>query len=696
MDTQAGKTFADLANWLERKRWLITRRWLRLVRSDPAIENTGRLTNAQLIDYLPQVFDEVCQALRAAVPQASYGQVERDARQHGKHRWQHGYQLDALFRELDLLQKCTQQATREFFAHRAHRDDTQPRAHQLIEDLFSAMIYGAIRQLLEEQNQRVNDSLRARDFAFAAQQDSEERLRIAAAAAGLGIFEWDVETGEAVWENARMYEITGQRPEDGPMSSEEFFGCVHPEDLEELVSEVRADDVPGRQVNALFRLFRRNDGALRFLEMCGSFRYAPEGDANAFIGTLADVTDRKSVEDALREVDRRKDAFLATLAHELRNPLAPIRNAAWVLKRSEAELPPQARWVPGVVDRQIRHLSSLIDDLLEVSRITTGKITLKRRVFDLREAVAGALEINAPHAEERHHRIAVSMPDAPVYVDADVTRITQIVSNLVDNALKYTPEGGDIRVAVRAEGRGEGERALIEVSDTGIGISATELPHVFELFVQAEDRPGRAVGGLGIGLSVVRTLAEMHGGEAIASSAGINRGSHFRIRLPVAQAGAVAAVTEPAAPQASARRPLRVVIVDDNRDAAESLAMVLDMHEVRTAADADEAIERVSALSPVDVVLLDIGLPGMDGYTLARRLRELPGTGGTAFVALTGSGRTEDIARSRSEGFAEHLVKPVDPLRVIELLDSLGAATREREGSEGHGSGAGQLDGSRA
>jgi PAS domain S-box-containing protein len=691
MNMTWSETTFELANWLERKRWLITRRWLRLVRSDPAIENTGRLTNAQLVDYLPEVFAELCAALRTSVPRANFGHVERDARKHGRHRWLHGYQIDELFRELDLLQKCTQEAARQFFEQPdfdAQPAQDQARAHQLIEDLFSSMIYGAIRQLLEEQNERIDESLRARDLALAAQQDSEERLRVAAAAAGLGIFEWDVVKRMAVWENARMYEITGQKPEDGPMPNDEFIGIVYPDDVSQLVRQLESSRPAGQQVHAFFRIFRKHDHALRFLEMYGSFRYALDGDAHAFIGTLADITDRKTDEERLREMDRRKDAFLATLAHELRNPLAPIRNAAHVLRHHEASLPHEAAWVPSVVERQIVHLSRLIDDLLEVSRITTGKITLKRRVFDAREAVSGALEINGPNIDAHAHRITVSMPDEPVSIDGDQTRITQVLSNLLDNAIKYTPDGGAIHVTVGFLTDKARHAALVTVDDTGIGISAAELPHVFDLFVQAADRPALARGGLGIGLSVVRTLVGMHGGHVTATSAGPGKGSRFSVRLPLASAPALPAPIPPrdvlVADGQPASDALRILIVDDNRDAAESLAIVLEQYHVRTAADGARALEAIGEPADAnrefawDVVLLDLGLPGMSGYEVAERIKGLTQLPSPVLIALTGSGHPEDIARSRAAGFREHLVKPVDLDTLIRLLQQI-AEERQAE-----------------
>jgi signal transduction histidine kinase len=670
---EAGR-YAELAMHLRDRRWRITRRWLRAVRSDPSIGQADRLTNRQLIDVLPQLYGEINAALGAAPDAVPNAQIDFDARQYGRRRWMHGYQLDELYRELDLLQISVQQVVREYFADTWLPRSVQAGAHQIIERFFSATIHGAIRQLLDEQNQRIGASLRERDRALAARQESDERLRIAAGAAGLGIFEWNAQTRDGVWENARMYEITGQPVEAGPLPDEAFMrDFMHPDDGPGFVERYRADERAHRPFHIVFRAFRIGDRALRVLEMHGRFRFDAHGAPHSFVGTLADITARANAQEALQEADRRKDVFLATLAHELRNPLAPIRNAAHVLKQSSGTLPPTIRWVQAVLERQSHHLSNLIDDLLDVSRITTGRIKLKREVLDLRDAIGRAMEINGPAAEQRRHRIFLNTQATPVPVDGDRTRLTQVLSNLVDNAIKYTDDGGDIHIsATVADGR-----ARVAVKDSGIGVAAADLPALFDLFVQAPPPSGRSRDGLGIGLFVARKLMDMHGGTISVASDGLGKGCEFSITLPLASAPlpALSGDATLAARKRAGGRRLRIMIVDDNRDAAESLALVLDMHDTRTAADGMTALELADRFDP-DVVLLDIALPGMSGHEIARRLAARPLRVCPVLIALTGFSQPEDFARSRESGFAHHLVKPVSPDMLIELMRTIGT-TRE-------------------
>ncbi|TCG04083.1 hypothetical protein BZM27_43465 [Paraburkholderia steynii] len=526
MKARRTEPLRKLPAYLEQKRGLIAQRWLAAIRADPVIEQSRRLTPEQLVDDLPGIYEEICEELKIAGRGRIPIRIERDARQHGRYRWMQGYRLDELFRELDLLRKCVREATAEFFLESPPRSKKlEARAYQTIEELFSATLHSAIGQLLKEQDQRVADLLRERDRALAAQQESEERLRMAAAATELGIFEWKLAEKSAVWENVWMYRITGQPPENGPMSGEEFTQTVvHPDDVVQLEEQFNEGKIPGRQVHATFRIFRKSDRALRVVEMCGRFRFVDDGIANCFIGTLADITERKQVEDARQEADRHKDVFLATLAHELRNPLTPIRNGAQVMKQYLPSLPPQVQSVQAVIERQSRYLTDLVDDLLDVSRIATGKIKLKRSIFDLKEAVAQAIEIGLPLAEARRLRLTVHLPDEAVFVNGDPTRLTQVMSNLLDNAIKYTRAGGDVRLTVQAEG----DAAMVSVEDTGIGIPADELPHLFDLFVQVDPMTRRSRSGLGIGLSIVHSVVEMHGGGIAVTSAGPGQGSHSR------------------------------------------------------------------------------------------------------------------------------------------------------------------------
>jgi signal transduction histidine kinase len=370
----------------------------------------------------------------------------------------------------------------------------------------------------------------------------------------------------------------------------------------------------------------------------------------------------------LREADHRKDEFLAMLAHELRNPLAPLSNALHIVRQRGPERRAVVRQAWDLMDRQVAHLVRLVDDLLDVSRITRGKVELRKQAVDLAEAATRAVESARPLIDARRHRLIYEGPAAPVRVQADPVRLTQVIGNLLNNAAKYTDEGGRISLTI---GREQAD-AVVRVRDTGVGISAEMLHRVFDLFTQADRTLDRAQGGLGIGLTLVRSLVELHGGSVQALSGGLGAGSEFVVRLP-----ALTAEEEsggPASPEMAAPvTPRRVLVVDDNVDNAESLALLLRLggHEARTAQTGPGAIAAASEFRP-EVVLLDIGLPGMDGYEVARRLRE--GTGGKTLllVAQTGYGQEDDRCRSRQAGFDAHLVKPIDPGTLLTLLADAG------------------------
>ena len=361
----------------------------------------------------------------------------------------------------------------------------------------------------------------------------------------------------------------------------------------------------------------------------------------------------------LETADRQKDEFLAMLAHELRNPLAPIRSAAEVLART-APAEQYAQSAVNVVQRQVGILVRLVDDLLDVSRITQGRIELRRKPIKLADVIAQAVETVDPLIKERRHRLSVTS-HGTLRVNGDPARLVQCVANVLTNAAKYTDAGGEILIESRAD-RGQ---AVLAITDNGVGIPAELLPHLFVLFVQSARTLDRSQGGLGIGLSVVKRLIEMHGGEVTASSGGVGRGATFEIRLPLAVAQDELAET--AAHEVPPKR--RVLVVDDNADAANTLAMLLNLdgHEVRAVYSARTALDEVRGFEP-DVVLLDIGLPEMDGYEVARRIREQSAFAGLRLVALTGYGQTEDRQRTRAAGFDDHLVKPVDMKALQEAL----------------------------
>ncbi len=376
-------------------------------------------------------------------------------------------------------------------------------------------------------------------------------------------------------------------------------------------------------------------------------------------------------EEALREADRRKSEFIALLGHELRNPLSPIHTAGELLSRT-LEPGSRARVATEMIRRQTAHLTRLVDDLLDIGRITQGRIQLERKPIDLASVIAQAVETVEPQLREKRHQIAiVTSSSLPLYVNGDFARLVQCIVNVLSNAVKYSDPQGRIRVETRADKA----TAIIEISDTGVGIPTELLPRIFDLFVQSERTLDRAQGGLGIGLSVVKRLIEMHQGEVNARSEGLGRGSTFEIRLPRSARPEVASAH--GAPLKAPRR--RVLIVDDNIDAANSLAMLLGVegHEVQVAYDSREALERIESFHP-DVALLDIGLPEIDGYALAQRLRSIPRLEGVRLVALTGYGQAEDHQRTRAAGFEYHLVKPVDPQTLAGIL----AGIRQSSGRE--------------
>jgi signal transduction histidine kinase/ActR/RegA family two-component response regulator len=408
----------------------------------------------------------------------------------------------------------------------------------------------------------------------------------------------------------------------------------------------------------------------RFEFMQQAARIIPLVDAGAVCGTVTvveDVTERVAYEmelrervESLRDADHRKDEFLAMLAHELRNPLAPIRNALQLVRMICPVPAAEGSRAYDIIERQVEHLVRLVDDLLDVSRIASGKIKLQKEIVDLATIVSRAVEGARPIIDARRHALEVTLPEYALPVEADPVRLSQVLWNLLNNAAKYTPEGGRIGLTAAKE---QGE-AVVRVRDTGLGISAEMLPKVFDLFTQMERTLARAEGGLGIGLTLVRRLTEMHGGRVAASSRGPGQGSEFVVRLPIAP-GAGSAVNLGASSSADKRAAsssgMRILVVDDNRDSAESLAMLLKLfgNDVRSVYDGRLALEVATAYRP-DVVLLDIGLPGLDGLQVCQGLRKLAGIRQPLVIAMTGYGQEEDQRRSQQAGFDAHMVKPVD------------------------------------
>jgi len=403
----------------------------------------------------------------------------------------------------------------------------------------------------------------------------------------------------------------------------------------------------------------RSDGRVLYVQNDVEPLYDTQGRAYGCVSVCVDVTDRKLSEISLRDADRRKDEFLATLSHELRNPLAPIRTAIEVMRlaRDKPELVEKAR---ATMERQLLHLVRITDDLLDIARITQNKVELRRERIDVRTVLQSAIESTRPLIDERRHALMVDFARLPVWTDADFTRLAQVFSNLLNNAAKYTQPGGLIRVSLAESG----PWVSVTISDTGAGIEAELLPAVFEMFTQLQAHRDRTHGGLGIGLTLARRLVELHGGTIEAKSEGIGRGSTFVVRLPLAGAGeAERAPRQEGTPAAECR----VLVAEDNPDAAEMMRVMLQFkgHDVRVAADGVQAVALAGTFEP-QIAFLDIGMPRMDGYEAARQIRERLGSR-VMLVALTGWGQDEDKRRSREAGFDHHLTKPPEP----ELLDQL-------------------------
>ncbi len=436
---------------------------------------------------------------------------------------------------------------------------------------------------------------------------------------------------------------------------------VDPRDLPMQVAARDGVEVHDAEFSVMF-----DDGGVRHL-YGNAVPFRDEGgEVTGSIAAYVDITRLKEAEAALRDADRRKDEFLAMLAHELRNPLAPIHNAVSIMAIAQDDREAQ-QWSREVIERQIAHLTSLVDDLLDVSRITQGKITLTKVPLEVSSIIAAAVESSRPLIEARGHDLEQRLPEEPLWVDGDLTRLSQVVLNLLNNASKYTPEGGHIRLSV---GR-VGDLCHISVRDDGEGIAPETLPTVFGLFAQASRSPDRSQGGLGVGLTLVKRLVEMHGGAVEGRSDGPGKGSEFVVDLPLLRAAP--SQVEPAAALASPGSSLgctrRILIVDDSTDTTDTLKRLLCRlgHEVEVAHDGTMAIREAVRCTP-ELVLLDIGLPGMDGYEVAQRLRREPALDGIFLVALTGYGSEADRQRSTAAGFDDHLVKPVELNALLQVL----------------------------
>ncbi|MES2940548.1 MAG: PAS domain S-box protein [Pseudomonadota bacterium] len=461
--------------------------------------------------------------------------------------------------------------------------------------------------------------------------------------------------------NQQWYDFTGAP--QGSTDGEGWNDMFHPQDQAHAWDVWRHSLATGEIYEIEYRL-RHRSGEYRWVLGRALPVRNEEGAIVRWMGTCTDIHEQKQAQEELLANNRRKDDFLAMLAHELRNPLAPISTAAHLLKAAPSDKSKVERSA-DIIGRQVRHMTELVDDLLDVSRVTRGLVELERRPVELKVVVGNAIEQVRPLIEARGHQLTTRMAAGDVYVLGDRTRLVQVVSNLLNNAAKYTPPHGALSLSVTV-----GEHVQVRVSDNGMGIDARLLPHVFELFTQGERTPERSQGGLGLGLALVKSLVELHGGRVAVDSEGRGRGSAFTVTLPLlapapGEASPVHGGTH--TPQASQAR--RVMVVDDNKDAADTLGMLLESlgHEVRVTHDPAQALQAVGD-APADVFILDIGLPGMDGYALAQRLRAHPNGGAATYIALTGYGSTHDRQRGDEAGFEHYLVKPADLGELARLL----------------------------
>lgn len=492
---------------------------------------------------------------------------------------------------------------------------------------------------------------------------SEERFRMIAD--NIVQLAWTCDTlGNVTWYNQRWLDYTGLTFDE--MKGWDWRKVQHPDHVDRVIEGIQHSAESGEPWEDIFPL-RSKDGAYRwFLARAVPIR-DETGKVKCWFGTNTDVTERIQMEEALRNADRRKDEFLAVLAHELRNPLAPIRNSLHILRMTTLS-DPAAERVVEMMERQVNHMVRLVDDLMEVSRITRGKIELRKESIEVAAIIRSAVETSRPLIDAAGHNLALAIPPEPLVLNGDPVRLAQVVANLLNNAAKFTEPGGQIWLDVQREN----DAVAISVRDTGAGIPSGMLPRVFELFMQATPLANSAQGGLGIGLALVKSLVELHGGSVNVQSEGEGKGCEFIVRVPLSTTGDTTdAAGGEAGPSDSPAR-CRVLVVDDNRDAANSLGMLLKLIgvEVQIAFNGPDALEALATFQPT-VVLLDIGMPGMDGYEVARRIRRKPECKDVTLIAMTGWGQEEDRNRSRTAGFNHHMVKPPEFKALESLLARL-------------------------
>jgi PAS domain S-box-containing protein len=484
-------------------------------------------------------------------------------------------------------------------------------------------------------------------------RESEERARLALDIAQLGTMSW-VRDDDDVLADARSREICGL-PAGGVLGLADIEARIHPDDRAMVVAGLTNAARYGRRYGEEFR-FEHADGAVRWVVVRGDVVTRPGNTTmpvTVLLLSMMDVTERRVAEEGLKQADREKDDFLALLAHELRNPLAPIRTAVQLLKMRK-QPDSEGQRLHAVIDRQVQHLVRMVDDLLDVSRVLRGKVELRREPIDAADAIAIAIETSRPLIDAQKQHLRLELPSRALMVNGDAVRLSQVIANLLNNASKYSDAGASIHLSASVDN----DHVVIQVRDSGAGIPVDVLPRIFEPFVQADRSLERSRGGLGIGLTLVKKIVELHHGQVSVESVGLGRGSTFTVRLPAHIGATAVAPTVEQPPVISL--PARVLVVDDNVDAAESLAMLLqsDGHTVSVAHNGVDAVQRADAWRP-DIAVLDVGLPGMNGYEVASVLKQR-GDACPELIAVTGYGQAADMQRAFAAGFRYHLVKPVD------------------------------------
>ena len=540
-------------------------------------------------------------------------------------------------------------------------------AEQIADYVVFALEHHRIAVALEEQLISERDLRHRAENEAAQRQESESRLYVALAAGQMGAWEWDITTNRVRW-SAELERIYGLEPGTFDGTAEGGMQFIHPQDIDKFVAAgMTLDALTATDYQLEFRIIRP-DGTPRWLASRGRLLFDGDGKPSRMVGVSNDVTEAKRLAEAASEADRRKDTFLATLAHELRNPLAAVRIGVAVIRKTNGD-PATVVENCTVMERQIRHLTRLVDDLLHVADITRGGLPMQKTRVGLSAVVCSALEQSRVLVEEAGHELIVKLPPEPIMLDADPERLVQVLVNLLSNAVKYTLRGGRIEVSAERDG----DEMRLSVKDNGFGIPTDKLLSVFEMFGQLDRSTETGHKGLGIGLALSSALVSMHGGSIKALSDGLGRGSEFVVRLPIA-------APEPATPVLTFDQPVassdeahcRVLVVDDNQDVALPMARWMRQlgHEVRVALDGPAAIQLADEFRP-EVVLLDIGMPNMNGYEVARALRSISWGRELVLVAVTGWGQEDDQRRTAEAGFDRHMTKPVDPLVLESFLDSI-------------------------